>query len=597
MSIYKNLISLCAAVVFALGLAACSSGTDAPAEPEVTMPEPEPTPDPGPTDLEETQMAAAAAAAAAKTASDNAAASADMAEADTENVATIQTGADLDDDAMGARESAMAARDAANAAMAAYMDAKAGSEAAEAATTGAEAEAGWRMAVDGQEDAEAAEAMAAEHATAAAEAAMMEVMVDGTMKSIGDGDDKITITVDGIERSHTDDAGQTTLTGLQRAVNQANAAVTGLHAVGTAGDPGAVAYRQARAARNAKIGTVHDSSDDTARLMLITHYVDLVGVKVFADADAGDASDNLVVRTNNDGTDGTNRAADGAIASANLVADQSAPVLTPVGMFIEATTVAGATGAVDNALDSTDQVGTTAKAQQVYSYTGDTGAEYVVVRSTLTDSLGSTVTYQHVDITADLDGDGAGTVEEGRTAAIPTRMAYKHLHFGAWAGLGAATKSGAQKVTDLGIGFVAALPEEEDGAMGMTGDDMPNTGSAVYNGNWVANVRANAGDGGGISQQSGTASLAASFTLNTVTATLTGLATLVGTIDEDTFSGTRLTSTGDAGGLDGGVAHYTGSWSGGFFGEKAAEAGGVFDYTSRNMRYGEFRGAFGGTKQ
>ena len=51
--------------------------------------------------------------------------------------------------------------------------------------------------------------------------------------------------------------------------------------------------------------------------------------------------------------------------------------------------------------------------------------------------------------------------------------------------------------------------------------------------------------------------------------------------------------------LPGGLANaddFTGSFSGGFFGPSAAEAGGVFDYESKENKNGAFRGSFGVTK-
>ena len=50
--------------------------------------------------------------------------------------------------------------------------------------------------------------------------------------------------------------------------------------------------------------------------------------------------------------------------------------------------------------------------------------------------------------------------------------------------------------------------------------------------------------------------------------------------------------------LPGGLANaeLMGSFSGAFFGPKAAEAGGVFDYSSADNEDGAFRGSFGGTR-
>ena len=52
---------------------------------------------------------------------------------------------------------------------------------------------------------------------------------------------------------------------------------------------------------------------------------------------------------------------------------------------------------------------------------------------------------------------------------------------------------------------------------------------------------------------------------------------------------------GDPYGLDS-DGKFTGTFSGGFYGKQAAEAGGVFDFTSEDAEAGAFRGAFGGDR-
>ena len=42
---------------------------------------------------------------------------------------------------------------------------------------------------------------------------------------------------------------------------------------------------------------------------------------------------------------------------------------------------------------------------------------------------------------------------------------------------------------------------------------------------------------------------------------------------------------------------FEGSFSGAFYGSKAAEIGGLFDYASDDLEDGAFRGAFGGDKK
>jgi hypothetical protein len=167
---------------------------------------------------------------------------------------------------------------------------------------------------------------------------------------------------------------------------------------------------------------------------------------------------------------------------------------------------------------------------------------------------------------------------------FPTESAYKYISYGIWGSL----DSKGEKLTELGIGFVNGTAMTED---------MPNNGTGTYAGNWVANVQAAADGGdGAITSHSDTASIAADFGKGTVGVTLTGLAALEGAITENTFSGTKATVMGTpVGGLTGG-ATVTGTFNGGFFGAKAAEAGGVFSFASKDNVDGAFAGAFGGDR-
>ena len=178
-------------------------------------------------------------------------------------------------------------------------------------------------------------------------------------------------------------------------------------------------------------------------------------------------------------------------------------------------------------------------------------------------------------------------------ADVPEATDYQHIHFGVWAALGDAKKDGTQAPANLGIGFVQNFSGE-----GLTGADMPNNGTANYDGSWVAAVRAEDADGNGdISLVSGDAGLAANFNKDKITATLTGLATLSGDVSGNTFSGTKATvMDNDPHGLDSG-GKFTGEFSGGFYGTKAAEAGGIFDFTSEDAADGEFLGAFGADRK
>ena len=130
---------------------------------------------------------------------------------------------------------------------------------------------------------------------------------------------------------------------------------------------------------------------------------------------------------------------------------------------------------------------------------------------------------------------------------------------------------------------------------------MPNFGSANFVGNWVANVQAANVDGAGaFSPHDGVATMEAKFGAGTVNVMLMGLAEFDGTIDGNTFSGTKATipDTGDAAAMLGMGAKFAGNFSGAFFGPLAAEAGGVFDFASDDDKDGKneggaFRGAFG----
>ena len=187
---------------------------------------------------------------------------------------------------------------------------------------------------------------------------------------------------------------------------------------------------------------------------------------------------------------------------------------------------------------------------------------------------------------ADGPDDGTDPDDAQVTVGIPGPEAYEHLHFGVWAALGAANAAGAQDVADMGIGFVQSIGD------GMTGDDLPNAGSATYTGNWVAIVIQGAGDDSGALEHDA-ATLTADFGKSTLRAGLMGLATLTGTIDGSSFEGDTATAAlNNSYGLTPGS--FEGSFSGGFYGAAGAEAGGVFDFSSDNG--GAFRGAFGGAK-
>ncbi|MDE2991105.1 MAG: hypothetical protein OXU21_08575 [Chloroflexota bacterium] len=389
----RSLMAACSIVALTAVMYGCAhDGGDDPA-PMVEPPMPEP--DPGPTDLEQTQMNAKDAADAAKMSSDAAGVSADEAEASAANIADIQTGADLNDVAMGARESAMAARAAANNAMAHYMHAKAGYEAAKAATTGDAAEAGWRMAADGQEDAAGEAMMAAAHATAAAAAAPMEVKVIGKMKSVGE----TTITVDGVMRSSGTGAAMKHFGLLGTGITQNMPAVTGraYEADEAATEDSDTlpehTYVQAAAERDVSLGVLYDSADDSARLTLVTDYARMKSVKVYADDD--DAARNFLSATDGEFTT-TMAGKVRTVGDADDADDAEFVDLERVGTYYKATPPAPpATDATANQLDALDVVGDMATGETVYTYmAADDGNDatdetrYVVLQSSEVQTAG-----------------------------------------------------------------------------------------------------------------------------------------------------------------------------------------------------------------
>ena len=571
----KKMLTVFGAAVLAIGLAACGGSSNTP-EP---VAEPEPVPAP-PTDLEETQMAAADAAMEAKESSDAAAKAASDAEAATMHIADIQT-------KESAVKAAMDARKYADMAMAAYMNAKKASDAAAGAATGPAAETAWSDAVAARDAAATAAEMAGEKGMMATEAAMMEVMVDGTTKSVGD----TSITIDG--KTVTEGTDPAVTTGKIDDIGAMSMAVDAVAAVNAVPDnertididetKAAVVAKPAIASRPIDVGVVYDSPDDSARVRLVTHYIGSGTVAGVYTGDGGTAVDVAATAHaayNHDGDDGTTPAV---------------RILKASGLFYEATTAIDATGEVPATTGTGDDEEANNGTPLYYydvvvrgaSDAADGTANQVIsrtrtwlLRNSTTTAADGTVTHNYTPYTA---ANVATTLKN-----FPMAMAFEHLHYGVWNSL----NDKGTAIADLGTGFVTAT----DGS-GMTGDDMPNAGIATYSGQWVASVR---GSGGGaITAQNGDSTMKADFEKNTVDVELMGLATLEGTISGDAFSGTKVSDVksdnGDLAPSEDG-SRFSGTFSGGFFGAKAAEAGGVFDYTSTDMEHGEFRGAFGGAK-
>ena len=504
------------------------------------------------------------------------------------------------------------------------MHAKKAAAAATAAATVTLAVGAKNAAETAKGHAETAAKTADEKSKAAVAAAKGELMIVGTVKSVGGSSVDAAAGTTAVTTGTGANA-KTVTTGLIREPMTTGATTDGRAAVPASAPLAStpVAYVSPRvnaAARGTvKIGKELDTSDDMARLLIVTHYVGTKTVQVYDELE-GTSDTNLHTRTDSDGT--TYRVASDATTNA---ADYSADavVLKTEGAYYRARAIPADDGAISDTeglqamglsdgtppVQQGDMVGADTKPVTVYSYTATGGSKVYVVEDTrtVTDGL-TTVSYQTVQIHVPVNRDGNTatglTTAEAEalgvgydlgdelvavTARIPEQAAYEHVHFGAWASLGAAKANGDQSPSELGIGFVQSIGD------GLTGADMPNNGTATYSGNWAATIQEADTDGdGAFSLATGAAGVMANFTKDEITATLSGLATLEGAIAGNTFSGTKATATG--GGLDT-DGSFTGSFGGGFYGAKADETAGVFSFTSAGDTAGGFAGAFGGQRQ
>ena len=518
------------------------------------------------TDLAMAQLEASNAADAAMKAAGTAKASADDADKARANAATIQT------NAMSGSHAKMA-RSYATKAQTAYMTAKTESDAAADATTvlaavnaQVKAQIAMAHAVTARDD-------AAEHADLSMKAAATELLIVDKTKSVGE----TYITIDGLTVDNAATGQETGLIADMELTAMGGAGASRPHTVGMPNTdvPAApvlpVGLLPTVAAREVDIGITYDSKADDARLTLVTSYLTDQTVGVFQndgtpliteavdEVDLGEA-DNPDIRALHaaSGTYLHVGAGDGNgdVAETDTVMDDTKP--TQLWYYV--------TDMVDNP-NTVDRD----ESKQFVSQTG-TGSP-----------SGGTTTYDYQPV------DVVGGVK------IAVKADFLHLHYGLWNALTPGTKTTGDAVADLGIGFVTA-----QGTSSMT-EEMPTIGDATYTGNWVANIQAAATGGDGLIQRShNDAEITADFTKGTVGVDLTGLADLTGAISGNTFAGTAITvDAAPMGQLGQGTkaGAFTGTFNGGFFGDLAAEAGGVFDYSSTGNKLGAFRGSFGGAAE
>ena len=215
---------------------------------------------------------------------------------------------------------------------------------------------------------------------------------------------------------------------------------------------------------------------------------------------------------------------------------------------------------------------------EVYYYTEGSEKKWLQRDTTYT---GTGYRYKNISVVENVEG-------------FPVEKAYSHMNFGLWSKIERPRSTpDTYEFTDMGIAFVQALPDGD----GITGDDMPTTGTVTYEGWSHFSYRAAHAEGKGVIKTSGVnLTVTANFETNSVTMDNQWLFDFEGTINGSTFKGTKISGTAYSSFNLQAADKYTGSFQGAFFGPEAAEVGGVFDYTSEGKKAGEFRGAFGADK-
>ena len=523
------------------------------------------------TELETAQTAAMEAATAARTAAMAAGDAADAAEAAVVGRATIQTSS-LPEGERNSVYLAGAARMHADIAATAATTAEAANEMAAEATTVTAAVAAQITAKQAQTEAEAHLMMAGVKQGLAETAAATEVFVgeneDGDATySVGE----TTIAVDDDEVTHTLNK-VTTTTGKLATVIDTKSLLDKNGAAIVAGTNDA-------AALDINIGVQYDSEDDGSRLTLVTAFLGKEKQKQF-------------VRSGGNNPFGSLPMKDGS----QIVQAVTSPPNTTLTPVLE-------TGIVEITSDH-DGISTTvdltasgkpksAGSGFVFNEDPKTSVELYYIDSGIKDTtIGKDddgVDQTRIYLAKVIDDAGAVTYRQVNVKEVTVNAAaeFDHISYGVWAGL----DSKGETVAELGTGFVSGSGPTED---------MPNFGTANYSGNWVGLIQEQDLQGDGeVTEGDGVATMSANFLKAEVGVGLVGLATLEGSITDNTFSGTKVTSVSNVN-LDNTAGKFSGEFSGGFYGSgdtRAQEAGGVFNFGSASNKAGAFVGAFGVVKQ
>lgn len=173
---------------------------------------------------------------------------------------------------------------------------------------------------------------------------------------------------------------------------------------------------------------------------------------------------------------------------------------------------------------------------------------------------------------------------------------FEHLSYGAWATLAAETGGNAglgYRYENIGGGYLVALDNAKTSAA-----DMPVTGTASYLGQFTGFVQRH-GVNGDINRTTGDVEMTADFATAEMTVDLlttnNSRTILGGAIQGNEFSGTTIHEASVNSYFE--IQGATARMSGGFYGQDAVEAGGVFEVVGgRAQDPGRFVGAFGGRK-
>ena len=533
-------------------------------------------------ELKTAQTDAMKAAIIARTAANDADTAATAAKDAADGRAVIQT-SDLPTAEDNSLDLAVLARNHADDAGTAADDAEAASTMAAEATTVSDAVAARILAMDAHDAAVKAQGLAEGQRDLALAAVDTELFVDGKTKTVGN----ISITIDDVEKSSTI-SGQTTVTGLMPLMGLSTPGARDANGRPVMFDQnvdGTATLVANRTATSNDIGFTYDSEKDDARVTLVHSYLGSQKEQQFlrnGDEDPFDGlhgAGDLDAPTNGDSI---------PVVEGKITVDHDNDGGTTPMVTVAPKSAGGHFVAADDP-----------KKASVDLYYVETGVEET--DDTKNDGIDQTKLFLERNVAT---SDGVSTTTYKRVAVIEVSVddatEFEHLHYGIWNGLDAAAKNGFNDIADLGIGFVTILPDGK----GMTNPDhdadggMPNFGGATYDGNWVANIQEADKEGNGaIRRHSGEASVTADFVKDENGVVLSGLATLEGDIAGNRFEGSdkpKLNAT-----LPGGLANaddFMGGFSGGFFGPSAAEAGGVFDYTSKDNKNGAFLGSFAGAR-